>query len=358
MPENTTSTVSDSIENVVEEEYMKSYRKYATDFIDSNIKEEPILSEKSMRYTAYPVQYPTIWRNYKIQHKAHWVVEEIDLSKDCNDWDNVLTEEERYFLSHVLAFFAASDGLVNSNLRERFIDDVKINEAQAAFGKQIDMENTHSEAYSLMLYTYIKDSKMVDHYINAIKTMPCIKKKADWCKKWIESDKTFAHRVVAFAVVEGVFFSGSFASIFWLKPKPGAILNGAVLYNKLISRDEGLHMELAFELKKLLKNVLREEVVQKIVIEALEIEKEFIIESLPCRLLGINSTLMIQYIEYVADRVLVEFGYNKLYNSENPFEFMKQIDIENKENFFEGRVSQYANSYVDNSTEFANDLDF
>lgn len=344
------------VEKEIVDDYINAYNEYADDF-ESNIKEEPILSEKSFRYTVYPIQYDEIWKNYKTQQRAHWIVEEVDMSKDRSDWETKLNDNERYFLSHILAFFAASDGIVSTNLMERFMTEVKIREALMAFGKQNDMENVHGESYSLMLDTCVRDRDLVAKLIRAIELMPCIKRKKDWCEKWINSDKTFSHRVIAFGIVEGVFFSGSFASIFWLRTR-GPILGGVVKYNKLISRDEGLHVELAYALYALLKNRLKQEVVYEIIKEAVEVEKFFIITSLPCRLLGINSDLMIQYIEYVADRSLIGFGYQKLYNRENPFEFMKQIDVENKENFFEERSSQYAVATIDNPKVFSTSANF
>jgi ribonucleoside-diphosphate reductase subunit M2 len=339
-------------------DYLASYHSYKNDFTEQIIKEEPILSTKSERYTVFPVEYPTIWKNYKTQIKANWIVEEVDLSKDIVDWEKKLSHGDRNFLMHVLAFFAASDGIVATNLEERFTKDIKIREAKCAYGRQLDMENIHGEMYSLMLETFIKNITLKEKLINSIKTMPCIRQKAKWCEKWIESDRTFAHRVVAFAVVEGVFFSGSFAAIFWLKTRAGNIMPGLIKSNMFISRDEGLHMELACLLYKLLNNKLKEKIIYEIFEEAVEIEEEFINTALPCKLLGMNSLLMSQYIRYVADRLLVQLGYNKKYNVENPFEYMKKIDVDNKANFFEERNDAYADANVGNKREFSLVVDF
>ena len=336
----------------ITEPYLPAYRKYASDFINKEIMYEPILSTKSERFTVYPIKYHGVWKIYKRQLQCNWVVEEVDLSKDISHWENVLSKDDRKFLMHVLAFFSAADGIVNSNIKQNLIDVVKIKEAECAYGKQFEMENAHGEMYSLMLDTYIKDDKLKAKLIDAIKTMPSIKKKALWCKKWIDSDKPYAHKLVAFAIVEGIFFSGSFASIFWLKTRSGSIMPGLRKSNKFISRDECQHVELACCLYLLLNNRLTESVVHEILEEAIEIEEEFINDSLPCRLLGMNSTLMTQYIKYCADRLLVQLEYKKKYNCENPFEFMKKIDSYCKENFFEGRVDEYSDSKIDNPRVF------
>ena len=342
------------------EPYLESYKKYASDFISPNINIEPILSKRSERYTIYPIEYHTIWRNYKTQMKAHWVPEELDFSKDIKDWENKLSHDDRYFIMHVLAFFAASDGIVATNLEERFCRDITIREAKCAFAAQDAMENIHGEVYSIMIDTFVKESKLKNKLINSIKTMECIKKKAKWCEKWIESDKTFAHRVISFAVVEGVFFSGSFAAIFWLKTRPGGLMPGLIISNLFISRDEGLHIDLACELYDLLKNRLKEKVVHEIINEAVEIEEEFINKALPCKLIGMNSLMMTQYIKYVADRLLVQLKYNKKYNVTNPFEFMEKIDVDTKSNFFEERNTDYSNASIGNKREFSsgNDVEF
>ena len=334
------------------EEYLKAYHKYVDDFIDPIIVDEPILSSSSERYTIYPVKYKDVWNNYKNQLKLHWVVEEVDLSKDILHWMNDLNPSDRFFIMHVLAFFASSDGIVNANIKKNLIDVVKIMEAQCAYGKQFDMENTHGEMYSLMIDTFVKDEDLKDKLFRSISTMPSIKKKAEWCKKWIDSDKTYAHKLVAFAIVEGIFFSGSFASIFWLKTRPGSLMPGLRKSNKFISRDEYKHVELAYILFRLLKNKLKESVVYEILDEAVKIEDEFINVSLPCKLIGMNANLMSQYIKYCADRLLVELGYRKKYNVENPFEYMKKIDTFCKENFFEGRNDAYTDAKIDNPRVF------
>ncbi|XWV26083.1 ribonucleotide reductase small subunit [Tupanvirus soda lake] len=338
----------------VTEPYLPSYRKYANDFMSLEIKREPILSTTSERYTVYPiqVQYSAIWKIYKKQLQCNWVVEEVDLSKDVAHWEKLLSINDKKFLMHVLAFFSAADGIVNANIKQNLIDVVKIKEAECAYGKQFEMENAHGEMYSLMLDTFVKDEKLKTKLIQAIKTMPSIKKKAKWCQKWINSDKTYAHKLIAFAIVEGIFFSGSFASIFWLKTRPGSIMPGLRKSNKFIARDENLHVELACALYALLKNRLKESVVYEILEEAIAIEEEFINDSLPCRLLGMNATLMSQYIKYCADRLLVQLGYQKKYNVENPFEYMKKIDTFCKENFFEGRVDAYSDAKINNPRIF------
>ncbi|AGF85216.1 reductase small subunit [Moumouvirus goulette] len=334
------------------EEYMISYCKYINDFENDKIITEPILSTASERYTVYPIVYNNVWKNYKDQLKINWVVEEVDLSKDVSDWNNLLSDNDRLFIMHVLAFFASADGIVNANIKENLIDIVKIKEAECAYGKQFEMENAHGEMYSLMLDTFVKDDILKDKLIKAIKTMPSIKKKAEWCKKWIKSDKTYAHKLVAFATVEGVFFSGSFASIFWLKTRQGNVMPGLIKSNKFIARDENKHVELASILFSLLKNKLKESVVYEIIDEAIQIEDEFINDSLPCRLLGMNSELMSQYIKYVADRLLVQLGYKKKYFVENPFEYMKKIDVFVKANFFEERNDAYSDAKIDNPKIF------
>jgi ribonucleoside-diphosphate reductase subunit M2 len=308
------------------------------DFIIPKLLDEPLLSEDNQQFTVYPLRFNEIFNAYKKQLASFWVVEEVDLTKDVKDWDN-LSNDEKFFISMILAFFAGSDGLVNMNLIERFLKDVKAMEARMAYSYQAAMENIHGEMYSLMIDTYIKDQKVKAKLFNAIKTVPCIKKKADWAMKWINSKKSFSHRVVAFAIVEGVFFSGSFCSIFWLRSR--GLLPGLSKSNEFIARDEGMHTDFACLLYSLLNNKLKETVVYQIMDEAIAIEKEFICESLPCKLIGMNSTLMSQYIEFVADRLLVELGYNKKYNATNPFPFMEKISLQNKTNFFEARPTDY-----------------
>lgn len=334
------------------EDYLESYQKYSLDFNNPNIKEEPILSDKIHQYTTYPITYKSIWENYKKQMQNNWVVEEVDLASDRKNWENDLNDNDRKFLIYVLAFFASADGIVNANIKKNLIDVVKIKEAECAYGKQFEMENVHGEMYSLMLEQFISNDELKGKIINSIKTMSSIKKKATWCKKWIDSDKTYAHKLIAFAIVEGVFFSGSFASIFWLKTRPGNIMPGLIKSNKFIARDENLHVELACIIYGLLNNILKKEIVYEIIEEAVLIEDEFINESLPCKLLGINSVLMSQYIRYVADRLLVQLGYPKKYHSTNPFEFMNKIDNFIKTNFFEERNDVYSDAKINNPRIF------
>ena len=309
---------------------------------------EPILTENLDKYTMFPIEYPDIWEMYKRQVSLFWTVDEIDLSKDAKDW-NSLTENEKYFISHILAFFAASDGIVLENLAVRFLDEVQISEARAFYGLQIAMENIHSETYSLLIDSYIKDKKKKLELFKSIENYPCIKEKAIWALNWIKCNDSFASRLVAFAIVEGVFFSGSFTSIFWLKKR--GLLPGLCFSNELISRDESLHTEFAVLLYKKLKHKLSEELVYSIISESVQIEKNFITEALPCRLIGMNSELMKQYIEFVADRLLVQLGYNKLYNVSNPFSWMEMISLEGKGNFFERRISDYALADKEKTTE-------
>jgi len=339
------------------EAYMAPYKKYANDFVNKEFLPEPILSEKSHRYTVFPIHYPTIWKNYKNQQKLNWIVEEVDLSKDIAQWDKILSQNDRDFIMHVLAFFSAADGLVNANIKENLIDIVKIKEAECAYGKQFDMENVHGEMYSLMLDTFVKDDVLKNKLIESIKTMPSIIKKADWCRKWIDSDKSYAHKLVAFSIVEGVFFSGSFCSIFWLKTRKGSVMPGLIKSNRFIARDEAKHIELACLLYALLENKLKESVIYEIIEDAVLIEDEFINASLPCKLIGMNSKLMSQYIRYVADRLLVQLGYNKKYNADNPFEFMTKIDTYVKGNFFEERNDGYSDAKIDNARVFKIDID-
>jgi ribonucleoside-diphosphate reductase subunit M2 len=309
---------------------------------------EPILTENLDKYTMFPIEYPDIWEMYKKQVSLFWTTDEIDLSKDVKDW-NTLTEDEKHFISHILAFFAASDGIVLENLAVRFLDDIQISEARAFYSFQIAMENIHSETYSLLIDTYIRDKKTKMGLFKAIQNYPCIKAKADWAVEYIKSNDSFATRLIAFCIVEGLFFSGSFCSIFWLKKR--GLLNGLCFSNELISRDEGLHTEFAVLLYSKLKHKLSEEIVYKIFDEAVDIEKEFITEALPCRLIGMNHILMCDYIEFVADRLLMQLGYKKLYNTSNPFSFMEMISLEGKGNFFERRISDYALADKEKTTE-------
>ena len=305
---------------------------------------EPILEENKDRFVLFPIKHDDIWAFYKKAEASFWTAEEIDLSPDLIDWENKLNDDERYFIKHVLAFFAASDGIVNENLAENFVAEVQYTEAKFFYGFQIAMENIHSETYSLLIDTYIKDGKDKDNLFNAIETMDCVKKKADWALRWID-EGNFAERLVAFAAVEGIFFSGSFCSIFWLKKR--GLMPGLSFSNELISRDEGLHCDFACLLyNNHLVNKLSTEQVREIILDAVEIEKEFILEALPVRLIGMNSELMSQYIEFVADRLLMELGCEKEFNVKNPFDFMDMISIQGKTNFFEKRVGEYQKAGV------------
>lgn len=306
--------------------------------------EEPILKENPNRFVLFPIQHDDIWQMYKKQEASIWTAEELDLSPDIIDWENKLNDDERYFVKHVLAFFAASDGIVNENLAENFLSEVQYTEAKFFYGFQVMMENIHSETYSLLIDTYIKDAKEKDYLFNAIETFPPVRKKADWALKFIDNG-SYAERLIAFAAVEGIFFSGSFCAIFWLKKR--GLMPGLSFSNELISRDEGLHCDFACLLyNNHLVNKLSKEHVQNIITEAVEIEKEFITESLPVRLIGMNADLMSQYIEFVADRLLVELGNDKVYNVSNPFDFMDMINLQGKTNFFEKRVGDYQKAGV------------
>jgi ribonucleoside-diphosphate reductase subunit M2 len=287
---------------------------------------------------------------YKKAEASFWTAEEIDLSKDLHDWNNRINDDEKYFISHILAFFAASDGIVNENLVERFSGEVQIPEARCFYGFQIMMENIHSETYSLLIDSYIKEHAQREYLFNAIDTIPCIRKKADWAIRWIQDkESTFAQRLVAFAAVEGIFFSGAFASIFWLKKR--GLMPGLTFSNELISRDEGLHTDFACLLHSHLKHRASKEIIKEIITDAVRIEQEFLTEALPCALLGMNANLMKQYIEFVADRLLVALGNDKIYKSTNPFDFMENISLGGKTNFFEKRVADYQKAGVMASTQ-------
>jgi len=319
---------------------------------------EPILEKNPNRFVIFPIEHNDIWEEYKKGEACFWTAEEIDLSQDLDDWRNVLSDDEKYFIKNVLAFFAASDGIVNENLAENFVSEVQYSEAKFFYGFQIMMENIHSETYSLLIDTYIQDKEEKDMLFNAIDTIPAVKKKADWALKWIDSPH-FQERLIAFAAVEGIFFSGSFCSIFWLKKR--GLMPGLSFSNELISRDEGMHCDFAVLLhNNHLANKVSVERITEIISSALEIEKEFITESLPVRLIGMNSDLMIQYLEFVADTLLVSLECPKLYGSENPFDFMINIALQGKANFFEKRVSEYQKAGVLNSSgnEFTLDEDF
>src|SRR5690349_4326476 len=310
-------------------------------------EDEVLLKENKDRFVILPINYPRIWEQYKKHEASFWTAEEIDLSADQKDW-NSLNDGERHFISHVLAFFAASDGIVNENLAVNFMSEVQVPEARCFYGFQIMMENIHSETYALLIDTYVKDPREKDHLFHAIDTVPAVKKKAEWALRWIENG-SFAERLVAFAAVEGIFFSGSFCSIFWLKKR--GLMPGLTFSNELISRDEGSHCEFACLLYGMLKNKLTEKQVHGIIKDAVEIEKEFITDALPVALIGMNAKLMSQYIEFVADRWVQELGYTKIYNATNPFDFMEMISLQGKTNFFEKRVGDYQKSVVLTSTE-------
>jgi ribonucleoside-diphosphate reductase subunit M2 len=304
-------------------------------------KLEPLLTPNDNRYVMFPIEYEDIWSMYKKQVDSFWRAEEIDLTKDLNHWNHKLSDEERSFVSMILAFFAASDGIVLENLALRFMNDVQVAEARAFYGFQIAMENIHSETYSLLIDTYITDKEEKMKLFQGIDNFPCIQKKAEWAKKWIHDKKSnFATRLIAFACVEGIMFSGAFCSIYWLKKR--GLMPGLTFSNELISRDEALHAEFAVLLYKKLIKKLSKNKVYEIIKNAVEIETEFICEALPCRLIGMNSILMTQYIQFVADRLVVQLGYDKIYNVSNPFDWMELISIESKANFFESNVSSYA----------------
>jgi ribonucleotide reductase beta subunit family protein with ferritin-like domain len=323
---------------------------------------EPMLNEEENRYVIFPIKHDHFWRMYKRAEANFWTAEELDLSKDLNDW-LTLNDSEKYFIKNILAFFAASDGIVNENLVEKFCQEVKILEAKFFYGFQIAMENIHSETYSLLIDTYIKEVTEKNRLLNAIDTIPSIKKKADWALKWINSESSpFSHRIIGFAAVEGIFFSGAFCSIFWLKKR--GLMPGLCHSNELISRDEGLHTEFAVLMYQNLVDKPPPEIIKSVISEAVIIEKEFITESFSCELIGMNKTLMSQYIEYVADRLLLMFGLEKVYHSENPFDWMEMISVQGKTNFFEKRVGEYsnkANPKIDvekNNISFDDDEDF
>lgn len=316
--------------------------------------QEPILKDNPGRFVLFPIKYHDIWDFYKKSEASFWTAEEIDLAADLDDWENKLNDDERHFIKHVLAFFAASDGIVNENLAENFLSEVQYTEAKFFYGFQVMMENIHSETYSLLIDTYIKNPAEKDKLFNAIDTLPCVKKKAQWALNWIDNG-SFAERLIAFAAVEGIFFSGSFCSIFWLKKR--GLMPGLSFSNELISRDEGMHCDFACLLyNNYLINKLSKEKVKKIITDAVEIEKEFVTDSLPVKLIGMNSDLMNQYIEFVADRLLVELGNEKVYNSTNPFDFMDMISLQGKTNFFEKRVAEYQKAGVNPGNEGSNEF--
>jgi ribonucleoside-diphosphate reductase beta chain len=323
---------------------------------------EKILQDNPGRFVLFPIEHNDIWKYYKQQEACFWTAEEIDLAQDIQDWDNKLNDDEKHFVKHILAFFAASDGIVNENIALNFVNEVQYTEAKMFYGFQIMMENIHSETYSLLIDSYIKDKKDQLNLFNAIETIPAIKKKAEWAMRWIENG-TFAERLIAFAAVEGIFFSGSFCSIFWLKKR--GLMPGLTFSNELISRDEGMHCDFACHLSNNhIQNKLSEDKIKEIIVSALAIEKEFILEALPVRLIGMNSDLMSQYLEFVTDRLLTALGCSKVYNSENPFDFMQNIALQGKTNFFEKRVAEYQKAGVNNKSDesiedaFNGDIDF
>ncbi|MFT4525343.1 MAG: ribonucleoside-diphosphate reductase beta chain [Bacteroidia bacterium] len=320
--------------------------------------DEPILQENPNRFVLFPIQHHEIWKMYKQAEASFWTAEEIDLQQDLTDWENKLNDDEKHFIKHVLAFFAASDGIVNENLAENFLAEVQYTEAKFFYGFQISIENIHSETYSLLIDTYIKDSVEKASLFNAIETLDCVKKKGNWALRWIDKG-SFAERLVAFAAVEGIFFSGSFCSIFWLKKR--GLMPGLTFSNELISRDEGLHCDFACLLYNNLVNKLSQETVIEIIKDAVAYEKEFVTDAIPVRLIGMNADLMCQYIEFVADRLLVALNCPKVYETANPFDFMEMISLQGKTNFFEKRVAEYQKAGVmgENETRsFSVDEDF
>jgi ribonucleoside-diphosphate reductase beta chain len=322
------------------------------------MKNEPILTENKQRFVLFPIQYHEVWEMYKKAEASFWTAEEVDLAQDLSDWEK-LNEGEKHFVSHVLAFFAASDGIVNENLASRFASEIQIPEARCFYGFQIAIENIHSEMYSLLIDTYIKDDKEKSRLLNAIETVPCVQKKAEWAIRWINNTDSFAERLIAFAAVEGIFFSGSFCSIFWLKKR--GLMPGLSFSNELISRDEGLHTDFACLIYNMLQNKLPETRILEIITDAVKIEQEFITDALPVDLIGMNARLMAQYIEFVADRLLVALGCQKHYNVINPFDWMELISLQGKTNFFEKRVGDYQKAGVmadKKEQDFTLDADF
>ena len=314
---------------------------------------EPLLTENKDRFVLFPIKHNNIWQMYKQAEASFWTAEEIDLASDLTDWETKLNADEKHFIKHVLAFFAASDGIVNENLAINFLNEVQYPEARCFYGFQIMMENIHSETYSLLIDTYIKDPIEKDSLLHAIDTVPCVKKKAEWALRWI-SNGTFAERLIAFAAVEGIFFSGSFCSIFWLKKR--GLMPGLSFSNELISRDEGLHCDFACMLYNELINKLPTEKVIDVITNAVTIEKEFVSDAIPVKLIGMNADMMCQYIEFCADRLLVSLGCPKYYNASNPFPFMEMISLQGKTNFFEKRVAEYQKAGVMNKNNEQNNV--
>lgn len=324
------------------------------------MKREELLEVSNDRFVLFPIKYNDIWEMYKKAMASFWTAEEIDLYQDLADWEK-LNKDEKHFIKHILAFFSASDGIVNENLAIRFYNEIQIPEARSFYGFQIAMENIHAETYGLLIDTYIKDAAEKDYLFKAIDNIPCIQKKADWAFKWLNGNQDFALRLIAFAAIEGIFFSGSFCSIFWLKKR--GLMPGLTFSNELISRDEGLHTDFACLLYKYIENKPEASMVYDLIKEAVEFEQAFITEALPVSLIGMNADLMKQYIEYVADRLLIELGYEALYRSENPFDWMELISLQGKTNFFEKRVSEYQKAGVmsgldSKGHDFSLDMDF
>ena len=317
---------------------------------------EPLLAPDDNRFVMFPIKHQDIWNMYKTQVDCFWRPEEIDLTKDLTHWES-LNRDERFFISMILAFFAASDGIVLENLASRFMNEVQVSEARAFYGFQIAMENIHGHTYSLLIETYIKNTEEKDRLFNAIENYPCIKKKSDWAQKWIRDNRSsFATRLVAFACIEGIFFSGAFCSIYWLKKR--GLMPGLTFSNELISRDEALHCEFAILLYGKLVKKIQKGRIHEIIKEAVEIETEFICEALPCRMIGMNSQMMTQYIQFVADRLCLQLGYDKIYNVANPFDFMELISLEGKTNFFERNLGDYALANKDTKNAFILSEDF
>ena len=319
--------------------------------------DEILLKKNKNRFVLFPIKYNYIFEEYKKAESTFWTTNEIDLSKDINDW-NKLNNNEKYFIKNIIGFFAGSDGIIIENLALRFLNEIEIPEARSFYSYQIFNENIHSETYSLLIDTYIKDNEEKNKIFNSIENIPCIAKKASWAYKWIQNNEVnFATRLIAFAIVEGIFFSGSFCAIYWLKKR--GLMPGLTFSNELISKDEGMHCHFACLLYSYIKNKLKKEIVYEIFKEAVEIEKEFITESIPCNMIGMNSIMMKQYIEFVSDRLLVQLGYSKIWNTENPFDFMELISLRPKSNFFELRVGEYAKSTIsENSDTFTLDNNF
>ncbi|MBK9793070.1 MAG: ribonucleotide-diphosphate reductase subunit beta [Sphingobacteriales bacterium] len=307
--------------------------------MDTALATEKILQESDNRFVLFPIKHDKIWAMYKTALRSFWVTEEVDLSQDVIDWDKKLNDNERHFVKHVLGFFAASDGIVNENLVVNFMQDVTIPEVRCFYGFQVAIENVHAEMYSLLIDTFIKDSSEKDKMFNAMETLDCVKMKATWALKWIDSAPSFAHRLVAFAAVEGIFFSGSFCSIFWLTDR--GLMKGLGKSNEFISRDEGMHCDFACLLYSMLENKLSKEEIYQIICDAVECEKIFVKDSLPVSLIGMNEQLMCEYIEFCADRLILALGYPKVYNAQNPFPFMEKISTQGKTNFFEERPTEY-----------------